>query len=129
MRGSILALLLLFVLAGSAAAANAQPRVLAIRFGPDLEVSPVTQDYLTSKLSRAEKSGYDAAASLITLRLRSEPRLAPLESIGVDEPMFVVGAIASTSAASEIQTPADAARAPFGDTYTITSSFALSSAV
>jgi hypothetical protein len=36
--------------------------------------------------------------------------------IGVEEPMFVLGAIASTSAASLIQTPADAARAPFGDT-------------
>ena len=41
---------------------------------------------------------------------------APLELIGVDEPMFVVGAIASTSAACAIQTPADAARAPFGET-------------
>ncbi len=58
----------------------------------------------------------DAAASLITFRRRSEPRFAPLESIGVDEPMFVVGAIASTSAACAIQTPADAARAPFGET-------------
>ena len=65
MRGSILALLLLFLLAGSAAAANGQPRVLAIRFGPDLEVNPVTQDYLTSKLSHAEKSGYDAAVILL----------------------------------------------------------------
>jgi hypothetical protein len=33
--------------------------------------------------------------------------------------MFVVGAIASTSAASEIHTPADAARAPSGETETI----------
>jgi membrane-bound serine protease (ClpP class) len=65
MRGSILALLLLFLVAGSAAAANGQPRVLAIRFGPDLEVNPVTQDYLTSKLSHAEKSGYDAAVILL----------------------------------------------------------------
>ncbi len=58
----------------------------------------------------------DATESLITLRRRSEPRFAPLESIGVEEPMFVVGAIASTSAACEIQTPADAARAPLGET-------------
>ena len=65
MRGSILALLLLFLLAGSSAAASANPRVLAIRFGPDLEVNPVTQDYLTSKLSHAEKSGYDAAVILL----------------------------------------------------------------
>jgi membrane-bound serine protease (ClpP class) len=65
MRGSILALLLLFVLAGSSAAATAQPRVLAIRFGPDLEVNPVTQDYLTSKLSHAAKAHYDAAVILL----------------------------------------------------------------
>src|SRR5947209_7213681 len=58
----------------------------------------------------------DAAASLMTLRLRSDEMFFPLESIGVDEPMLVVGAIASTSAASEIQTPADAARAPSGET-------------
>jgi membrane-bound serine protease (ClpP class) len=65
MRGSILALLLFFLLAGSSAAANAQPRVLAIRFGPDLEVNPVTQDYLTSKLSHAAKAHYDAAVILL----------------------------------------------------------------
>ena len=40
----------------------------------------------------------------------------PLESIGVEEPMFVCGAIASESAASVIQTPADAAREPCGET-------------
>ena len=58
----------------------------------------------------------DAAASLITLRRRSLPMFAPVEEIGVEEPMFVSGAIASTSAASEIQTPAEAARAPPGET-------------
>jgi membrane-bound serine protease (ClpP class) len=65
MRGSILALLLLLLLAGSSAAATAQPRVLAIRFGPDLEVNPVTQDYLTSKLSHAATAHYDAAVILL----------------------------------------------------------------
>src|SRR5436305_9793904 len=65
MRGSILALILLFLLTGAASGATAQPRVLAIRFGPDLEVNPVTQDYLTGKLSHAEKSGYDAAVILL----------------------------------------------------------------
>ncbi len=58
----------------------------------------------------------DAAASLITLRRRSEPMFAPLPLIGVEEPMFVAGAIASRSAASAIQTPAEAARAPRGAT-------------
>ena len=65
MRGSILALLFLFLLAGSSAAATAQPRVLAIRFGPDLEVNPVTQDYLTSKLSHAADAHYAAAVILL----------------------------------------------------------------
>jgi membrane-bound serine protease (ClpP class) len=53
------------LLAGGAAGTQAQPRVLAIRFGPDLEVNPVTQDYLTSKLSDAAKQGYDAAVILL----------------------------------------------------------------
>ena len=52
------------LLAGGAAAASGK-RVLAIRFGPDLEVNPVTQDYLTSKLSQAAKDGYDAAVILL----------------------------------------------------------------
>jgi hypothetical protein len=34
----------MLVLASGAAAGTAKPRVLAIRFGPDLEVNPVTQD-------------------------------------------------------------------------------------
>src|SRR3954452_13980622 len=65
MRGSILALLAILLLAGSAAGGTAQPRVLAITFGPDLELHPVTQDYLTGKLSHAAKSGYDAAVILL----------------------------------------------------------------
>jgi membrane-bound serine protease (ClpP class) len=41
------------------------PRVLAITFGPDLEINPVTQGYLTSKLSQAADSGYNAAVILL----------------------------------------------------------------
>ena len=51
------------------------------------------------RLCSAASAVSDAAESLITLRRRSELRFFPLESIGVDEPMFVVGAMASTSAA------------------------------
>jgi membrane-bound serine protease (ClpP class) len=65
MRGALLAVLALLVLGGSAAAASSKPRVLAIRFGPDLEVNPVTQDYLTSKLSHAAHAHYDAAVILL----------------------------------------------------------------
>ncbi len=52
------------LLAGGAAAASGA-RVLAIRFGPDLEVNPVTQDYVTGQLSRAAKDRYDAAVILL----------------------------------------------------------------
>jgi membrane-bound serine protease (ClpP class) len=55
----------MLVLASGAAAGTAKPRVLAIRFGPDLEVNPVTQDYVTNRLSRAAKDGYDAAVILL----------------------------------------------------------------
>ena len=65
-------------------------------------------------LRRARVS--EAAASLITLRAGRVPMFSPLASIGVDEPMFDLGAIASTSAAWQIQTPAEAARAPSGET-------------
>src|SRR6185437_14722331 len=46
------------IVAGAAAAAP--PKVLVIRFGPDLEINPVTQDWIDSQLKRAER-GYDAA--------------------------------------------------------------------
>ncbi|HEU5216709.1 MAG TPA: nodulation protein NfeD [Gaiellaceae bacterium] len=53
------------VLAGGAAGAASKPRVLAITFGPDLAINPVTQGYVTHQLSRAEKDGYDAAVILL----------------------------------------------------------------
>jgi len=53
------------VLASAAAAAPSGPRVLAIQFGPDLEVNPVTQDYLTGRISRAAKDGYTAAVIVL----------------------------------------------------------------
>ena len=65
MRAFLAALGLGLVLAGAAAAATSGPRVLAIRFGPDLEVNPVTQDYLTSRISRAAKDRYSAAVILL----------------------------------------------------------------
>ena len=40
----------------------------------------------------------------------------PPRLIGVEEPMLVTGAIARMSAAWPIHTPAEAARAPSGDT-------------
>ena len=63
MRGVLVALAAL-ILAGTAGAAT-HPRVLAIQFGPDLEINPVTQDYLTHQLSRAASDHYDAAVILL----------------------------------------------------------------
>jgi membrane-bound serine protease (ClpP class) len=57
--------LTLVLAAGASAAGGSGKRVLAIRFGPDLEVNPVTQDYLTSRLSRAAHDRYDAAVILL----------------------------------------------------------------
>ena len=38
----------------------AAPRVLVIHFGPDLEINPVTQDWIASQLGRAESGKYAA---------------------------------------------------------------------
>ncbi len=57
-----------------------------------------------------------AAASLITFLRRSSPRSSPVAEIGVDDPMFVCGAIASTSAAWPITAPAESALDPGGAT-------------
>jgi len=50
---------------GDAGGASSRPRVLAITFGPDLEINPVTEGYLTSELSRAANDHYDAAVILL----------------------------------------------------------------
>ena len=51
-----------------------------------------------------------------TLRRRSVGISPPPTATGVDEPMFVAGAMAATSAASVMNAPADAAREPGGAT-------------
>ena len=68
MKRTLLVLIVAFAslaLAGTATGANARPRVLAITFGPDLEINPVTQGYLTSELSHAANDHYDAAVILL----------------------------------------------------------------
>ena len=57
-----------------------------------------------------------AAASFSILRPSTSSMSAPVIEIGEAEPMLVCGAIAATSAAWVTKSPADAARAPFGDT-------------
>src|SRR5436305_2014892 len=60
MKRLLLAALATASLVAPAAFGAAAPRVLVIHFGPDLEINPVTQDWISSQLGRAEK-GYDAA--------------------------------------------------------------------
>jgi membrane-bound serine protease (ClpP class) len=60
-------LLLVFCLAAvaalpaGAAAPQGAPRVLVIRFGPDLDINPVTKDWINHELGVAEHDGYAAA--------------------------------------------------------------------
>jgi membrane-bound serine protease (ClpP class) len=58
-------LLLGAVLALSSSAGAATPKILAIQFGPDLEVNPVTQDWVNHQLERAGDDGYAAAVVLL----------------------------------------------------------------
>jgi len=45
---------------GAAPAAAAPPHVLVVRFGPDLEINPVTKDWINHQLGVAEHGGYAA---------------------------------------------------------------------
>ena len=64
-RAFLAALGLALVLAAGGRAPRRGKRVLAIHFGPDLEVNPVTQDYLTSSSRRPRTTDYDAAVILL----------------------------------------------------------------
>jgi len=55
----------LLAVAATGGAAGTQPRVLAIRFGPDLDINPVTQNYFTHQLARAASDHYDAAVIVL----------------------------------------------------------------
>src|SRR3954451_496781 len=65
MKRALLVVLASLVFVGGAVGASSKPRVLAITFGPDLEINPVTQGYLTSQLSHAADADYDAAVILL----------------------------------------------------------------
>src|SRR3954447_15656494 len=65
MKRALLVVLASLVFVGGAVGASSKPRVLAITFGPDLEINPVTQGYLTHQLSRAADDHYDAAVILL----------------------------------------------------------------
>src|ERR1700748_2201867 len=59
--GAVLAAIGASALVFPARAAASPPRVLAIRFGPDLEVNPVTKDYVDHQLDEAVAHHFDAA--------------------------------------------------------------------
>ena len=58
----------------------------------------------------------NAAASFSILRIISLSTAPPPAATGCAAPMFVAGAMAATCAASVMNAPAEAARAPVGDT-------------
>jgi membrane-bound serine protease (ClpP class) len=63
LRGFLGSLAVALALSAPAPADAARPRVLAIHFA--LEINPVTQDYLTNELDRAQKDHYDAVVILL----------------------------------------------------------------
>jgi membrane-bound serine protease (ClpP class) len=57
-KAILLAFCVLAALAAPAAAST--PRVLVVHFGPDLEINPVTKDWVNHQLGVAEHDGYNA---------------------------------------------------------------------
>src|SRR5438128_4293406 len=87
-------------LAGRATAAS--PRVLAIRFGSDLEVNPVTQSYVNHQLDRAVKGHYAAAVILLDTPggLSTSMRSIYLKELAVPIPVIVYVSPSGARAAS-----------------------------
>jgi membrane-bound serine protease (ClpP class) len=56
----LLAFCLIAAVAAPSAASSAAPRVLVVHFGPDLEINPVTKDWVNHQLGVAESGGYSA---------------------------------------------------------------------
>jgi membrane-bound serine protease (ClpP class) len=63
LRGFFLSLIAILVLCASASAASPRARVLAVKFEND--VNPVTQDYVNSQISRANRDHYAAVVILL----------------------------------------------------------------
>src|SRR5262249_20406046 len=123
-----------FVWSTTSRATLFRPSIVFRSFGSDGEITSMTLSLSASPAVRFDAfrtaasahltlrpwdwagGGGDGAVALAVLGGGRLPIFGRLERIGVDEPMFVFGAIASTSAAWEIHTPAEAARAPSGDT-------------
>jgi membrane-bound serine protease (ClpP class) len=84
-----------------APAGAATPRVLAIRFGPDLEVNPVTKDYVNHELDVAEKH-YDAAVIELDTPggLSSSLRSIYLKELSLKVPVIVYVSPSGARAAS-----------------------------
>jgi membrane-bound serine protease (ClpP class) len=87
------------VLAG-AAGAQERPRVLAVEFEND--VNPVTQDYLTDAIDRAEDEGYDAVVILLDTPggLETSMREIVKRELEADLPVIVYVAPEGARAAS-----------------------------
>ena len=86
---------------GSATAASSA-RVLAIRFGSDLEINPATQGWLNGELDRAARDDYDAAVILLDTPggLLSSMRKIYQHELQVKIPVIVYVSPAGARAAS-----------------------------
>ena len=84
-----------------APAGAATPRVLAIRFGPDLEVNPITKDYVNHELDVAQKH-YDAAVIELDTPggLSSSLRSIYLKELSLKVPVIVYVSPSGARAAS-----------------------------
>jgi membrane-bound serine protease (ClpP class) len=60
MKKAVLLAFCVVAAVASSAAVAASPRVLVVHFGPDLEINPVTKDWINHQLGVAESGGYDA---------------------------------------------------------------------
>jgi membrane-bound serine protease (ClpP class) len=89
-RAILAALGLALVLTAGASASGNGKRVLAIRFGPDLEVNPVTQDYLTNQLNRAANDNYDAAVILLDTPGGLEPSMKKIYTAELNAKLPVI---------------------------------------
>jgi membrane-bound serine protease (ClpP class) len=76
--------------------------VLAIKFGPDLEVNPATQSWVNGQMDRAVRKGYDAAVILLDTPggLSTSMRRIYQHELGLKIPVIVYVSPAGARAAS-----------------------------
>jgi hypothetical protein len=75
-----------YALLAPAPAGAAMPRVLTIRFGPDLEVNPVTKDYVNHELGASQSTTIVFPAPIDMIKPFLENSSRPREITPTSEP-------------------------------------------